>query len=202
MLKPLALLACAAVALTASSIARADATVGQAAPEFSLTDTNGKSHALSSFKGKWVVLEWNNPDCPFVKKHYESQNMQRLQKEATGKGVVWLQVNSGAAGGEGVYPAAKLNELMKTAGSAATAYLLDPTGQTGKAYGAKTTPHMFVINPQGQVVYAGAIDSIKSPKQDDIPKATNYVRAALESGMAGKPIETPTSAPYGCSVKY
>ena len=202
MLKPLALLACAAMALTASSIARADATVGQAAPEFSLTDTNGKSHALSSFKGKWVVLEWNNPDCPFVVKHYDSQNMQKLQKEATGKGVVWLQVNSGAAGKEGVYPAAKLNEMMKAKGTSATAYLLDPTGQTGKAYGAKTTPHMFVINPQGQVVYAGGIDSIKSAKQDDIPKATNYVRAALESGMAGKPVEVPTSAPYGCSVKY
>ena len=202
MLKPLALLACAAVALSAIPFAAADATVGQAAPDFTLTDTNGKSHSLGSFKGKWVVLEWHNPDCPFVVKHYDSQNMQKLQKEATGKGVVWLQVNSGAAGKEGVYPAAKLNDLMKQKGSAATAYLLDPSGQAGKSYGAKTTPHMFVINPQGQVVYAGAIDSIKSAKQDDIPKATNYVRAALESGMAGKPVEVSTSAPYGCSVKY
>lgn len=202
MMKKLALLAFSAALLAAAPLVFADASVGKPAPEFSLTDTNGKSHALSSFKGKWVVLEWNNPDCPFVVKHYGSQNMQKLQKEATGKGVVWLTINSGATGKEGVYSPADINKKWAENGAASTAYLLDGDGKVGKLYGAKTTPHMFIINPKGEVVYAGAIDSIKSAKADDIPKATNYVRAALEEGMAGKPISTATSAPYGCSVKY
>lgn len=200
-MKKLALFAVAA-ALLAVPFVRSEATVGKAAPEFTLTDTNGKSHALSSFKGKWVVLEWNNPDCPFVVKHYDSKNMQKLQKEATGKGVVWLTINSGAAGKEGVYSAADINKKWTEKQAASTAYLLDGDGKVGKLYGAKTTPHMFVINPKGEIVYAGAIDSIKSAKQDDVPKATNYVKAALEEGMAGKPITTATSQPYGCSVKY
>ncbi|MBS0661426.1 MAG: thioredoxin family protein [Verrucomicrobia bacterium] len=199
-MKKLALLAVAA--LLAVPFVRSEVTVGKPAPEFTLTDTNGKSHALSSFKGKWVVLEWNNPDCPFVVKHYGSQNMQKLQKEATGKGVVWLTINSGAAGKEGVYPAAEINKKWKENGAASTAYLLDGDGKVGKLYGAKTTPQMFVINPKGEIVYSGAIDSIKSAKQDDIPKATNYVKAALDEAMAGKPVTTPSTQSYGCSVKY
>lgn len=199
-MKKLALLAVAA--LLAVPFLRSEVTVGKPAPDFTLTDTNGKSHALSSFKGKWVVLEWNNPDCPFVVKHYGSQNMQKLQKEATGKGVVWLTINSGAAGKEGVYPAAEINKKWKENGAASTAYLLDGDGKVGKLYGAKTTPQMFVINPKGEIVYSGAIDSIKSAKQDDIPKATNYVKAALDEAMAGKPVTTPSTQSYGCSVKY
>ncbi len=203
MLKPLSLLAAVlTLAFAAAPSVRADAIVGSAAPDFTLTDSNGKAHALSSFKGKWVVLEWTNPDCPFVVKHYDSKNMQNLQSAYTAKGVVWLAINSGATGKEGVYPAAKVNEMVKAKGIATTAQLFDGDGKVGKAYRATNTPQMFVINPAGKIVYAGAIDSIRSPKQDDIPKATNYVKAALDEAMAGKPVTTPSTQPYGCSVKY
>ncbi len=202
MMKKIVLFALAATLAAAPALLRAEVSVGKPAPEFTLTDTNGKTHSLSSFKGKWVVIEWNNPDCPFVKKHYDSNNMQSLQKSYTAKGVVWLMINTGAAGKEGVYAPAKFNELAKAKGIAATAELLDGDGKVGRLYNAKTTPQMFIINPQGEVVYAGAIDSIKSAKQDDIPKATNYVKAALDEAMAGKPVTTPTTQSYGCSVKY
>lgn len=176
--------------------------IGEPAPSFSLTDLKGKEHSLADFKGKYVVLEWNNHDCPFVKKHYDSGNMQKLQAEAQKKGAVWLSINSGAPGKQGVYPADKHQEILKEKKSDPTAYLLDGDGKVGKLYEAKTTPHMFVIDPKGTLVYAGAIDSVRSPNPADIDKATNYVRVALEESMAGKPVSTPTSQPYGCSVKY
>ncbi|MBI4387511.1 MAG: redoxin domain-containing protein, partial [Candidatus Omnitrophica bacterium] len=134
------------------------ASVSEKAPDFTLTDTNGNEHSLSSYQGKFVVLEWNNPDCPFVKKHYGSGNMQSLQGDYTSKGVVWLTINSSAAGKQGGYSAAEMNEMMKKNGAKQTAVLLDPAGEVGKKYGAKTTPHMFVINPEGVLIYNGAID--------------------------------------------
>ena len=201
-MKKIAVLAFAAALLGAVPFARAEVAPGQPAPDFTLTDTNGKQHTLSSLKGKFVVLEWTNPDCPFVKKHYDSKNMQGLQKTYTGKGVVWLVINSGAPGKEGVYPAAKVNEMVQAKGIAATAELTDSDGKVGRAYGAKNTPQMVVINPQGSITYIGAIDSIPSANQADIPKATNYLKDALDATMAGKPVATPVTKPYGCSVKY
>jgi peroxiredoxin len=175
---------------------------GAEAPNFSLTDTRGKTHSLSDFKGKHVVLEWVNHGCPFVKKHYDSDNMQKLQKEFTGKGVIWLSVCSSAPGKQGHMSADEWNEAEKEKGAAPTAVLLDADGKVGQMYGAKTTPHMFVINSEGKIVYDGAIDSIKSANAADVPKAANYVRAALEESMAGKPVVTVSTKPYGCSVKY
>ncbi len=201
-MKKLAVFALAAACLAAAPFARAEVAVGQPAPDFTLTDTNGRKHSLSSFKGKYVVLEWNNADCPFVVKHYASNNMQTLQKTYTGKGVIWLTINSGAPGKDGVYPAAELNKMTQAKGAAPTAYLLDGDGKVGKAYGAKNTPQMFVITPEGKIAYMGAIDSIRSANKDDVPKATNYVKAALDATMEGKPVATPVSQPYGCSVKY
>jgi peroxiredoxin len=175
---------------------------GGKAPDFSATDTNGKTQTLSQYKGKYVVLEWTNPDCPIVHKHYDSGNMQKLQKEFTGKGVVWLSIDSSAPGQQGNYSAAEMNQIMKSRNAAPTAIIPDPSGTIGKLYGAKTTPHMFVIDPSGNLVYQGAIDSIPSPDQADIPKATNYVQAALDESMAGKPVTTPSTRSYGCAVKY
>jgi peroxiredoxin len=192
----------AAAALAAASTAPADAVVGQPAPAFTLTDSNGKSHSLASFQGKTVVLEWWNHECPFVAKHYGSGNMQKLQKEWTGKGVVWLTVSSSAPGKQGHVDGAKANALMKEKGGASTAVLLDHDGKVGKAYGAKTTPHMFVIDPRGKLVYAGGIDDKPSTDQADVATAKNHVSAALAEVLAGKPVTTATSAPYGCGVKY
>lgn len=201
-MKKLAVLALTAACLVAAPLLRAELAAGQPAPDFTLTDTNGKKVSLSSFKGKYVVLEWNNPDCPFVVKHYVTNNMQALQKAYTAKGVVWLTINSSATGKEGAYPAAEINKMTQAKGAAQTAYLLDGDGKVGKTYGAKNTPQMFVITPEGKVVYTGAIDSIRSANKDDVPKATNYVKAALDASMEGKPVATPVSQPYGCSVKY
>jgi peroxiredoxin len=180
----------------------AAAAVGQPAPGFTLADSNGNSHALSSFKGKLVVLEWVNYDCPFVKKHYESGNMQKLQKAYTGQGVVWLAVNSSAPGKQGNFSPEQIDARSKQHGFAATAYLIDADGTVGRAYGAKTTPHMFVIDPDGKLIYAGGIDDKPSTDQADIETATNYVEAALGEALAGKPVSTTSSRPYGCSVKY
>jgi len=176
--------------------------IGKTAPDFTLTDSNGKSHKLSDFRGKHVVLEWLNPDCPFVKKHYGSGNMQKLQKEATAQGVVWLSIVSSAPGNQGNYPPAEHNKLAKEKGANSTAILLDADGTVGKLYRAKTTPHMFVIGPKGEKLYDGAIDDKPTADQADVKGAKNYVMAALKEAKAGKKVTNPTTQPYGCSVKY
>lgn len=178
------------------------ATVGQPAPAFTVTDTKGVTHNLADFKGKTVVLEWHNPKCPFVVKHYEPKNMQGQQQAATGDGVVWITVNSGAPGKQGHMSADEANTLMASKGAAYSAYVIDAEGTVGKAYAAKTTPHMYVIDAEGVLRYNGAIDSISSGDQADIPKATQYVTQALAELSAGKPVSVPTTQPYGCSVKY
>jgi peroxiredoxin len=176
--------------------------VGSNAPDFSLTDSTGKTQSLADFKGKYVVLEWFNPECPFVKKHYGSGNMQKLQEEFTGKGVTWLTIDSSAPGTEGNISADQAEKIRTAWKTHQTALLLDPDGKAGRAYGAKNTPHMFIINPEGKVIYEGAIDSKRSPNPADIPSSTNYVKAALDESLAGKPVSTPNTQPYGCSVKY
>jgi peroxiredoxin len=176
--------------------------VGEPAPNFTATDTYGHQHSLAQYKGKFVVLEWHNQGCPYTQKHYNSGNMQRLQKEWTSKGVVWLTVISSAPGQQGYVTAQQENDYIKKMGAAPTAVLLDPRGDLGHLYGAKTTPHMYVINPEGQLVYDGAIDNKPTADQSDIDGANNYVTAALQQSMAGKPVAVPTSRPYGCSVKY
>lgn len=179
------------------------ATVGQPAPAFTLADLDGTSHNLSDFMGKTVVLEWVNPECPFVVKHYEkSGNLPALQKSATAGGVIWLLINSAAPGKQGDFDAVKAKAWMEKNSAAATAYLRDADGKVGKAYDAKTTPQMYVINAEGVLVYIGAIDSIRSTNAADIEKAENYVKAALASVKAGEPVATPVTQPYGCSVKY
>ena len=182
--------------------ARPAPAVGQAAPDFSLTDTAGKTVRLSDFKGKHVVLEWTNPGCPFVRKHYDPSNMQALQKEAGGKGVVWLAVNSTADSHPDYLAPSQMGRWMSQQKAAPAATLMDEEGSVGKSYGARTTPHMYIVNPQGMLIYAGGIDSIPSARPDDIKTATNYVRAGLAESLAGKPLSTPASRPYGCSVKY
>ncbi len=194
-------IACALFAAT-TGLSYAAAEIGKVAPDFSLPDTNGKTHTLADFKGKFVVLEWYQPDCPFVGKHYHSGNMQSLQKEFTSKGVVWLSIDSSAPGEEGNYPADKLNEFAAKDGAARTALLLDPSGDVGRLYGAKTTPDMYIIDPKGNVVYKGAIDNKRSTDLSDVKIATNYVKTALDAALAGKPVSTTSTQPYGCSVKY
>jgi peroxiredoxin len=191
-----------AAALTVPTTARAAAMVGQPAPDFTLTDSNGAKRSLSDLKGKVVVLEWVNFECPFVGKHYGSGNMQKLQKAYTGKGVVWLSINSSAEGKQGYFAPDRINALMKEKGAAPTAYLIDADGAVGRAYGAKTTPHMYVIDAKGSLIYAGGIDDTPSTDQADVPKARNFVSAALDEALAGKPVTTASSTPYGCSVKY
>ena len=186
--------------LTAAGAAQA-ASVGQAAPDFTLNDTQGKPVKLSSFKGKPVVLEWNNPGCPFVRKHYNG-NMQALQKAFTTQGVVWLAINSTEEDSVDHMGAEQLARWMADKGASPTATLLDPDGRVGRAYGARVTPHMYIVNAQGALAYAGGIDSIPSARMADIEKATNYVRQGLDELLAGKPLSTPTSQPYGCSIKY
>lgn len=180
----------------------AKAEVGKQAPDFTGTDTKGVTHKLSDYKGKTVVLEWTNPLCPFVVKHYDSNNMQTLQKEAVADGVVWLTVASSAADKEGYYNAADSEKYMTEKASAQTARLLDASGEIGHLYDAKTTPHMYVINADGVLVYAGAIDSNDSFKPETIKGATNYVAAALKSLKDGKPVEVASTKPYGCGVKH
>jgi peroxiredoxin len=175
--------------------------IGQPAPDFTLTDTAGKTVRLSDFRGKPVVLEWTNPGCPFVRKHYGG-NMQALQKEFTGKGVVWLAINSTRDDSPDYLSPPQLARWKADKSAAPTATLMDEDGKTGQAYSARVTPHMYIVNAQGLLVYAGGIDSIPSAREADIAKATNYVRQGLGELLAGKPISTPTSQPYGCSVKY
>jgi peroxiredoxin len=176
--------------------------VGTNAPDFAVADSKGKTQSVSQYKGKYVVLEWFNPECPFVKKHYESGNMQKLQEEFTGKDIVWLTIDSSGPGKQGHLTAEQANQKITKLKMKSTAVVIDADGQAGQTYGAKTTPHMFVINPEGKIVYEGAIDSRNSTSAADIPSSTNYVKVALEESLAGKPVTTANKKPYGCSVKY
>jgi len=188
--------------LSAENNAPTSATITQPAPNFTLQGGDGKQHSLADYAGKFVVLEWTNPNCPFVHKFYDSGAMQKLQATETGKGVVWLRINSAAPGKDDYQTPEAATAYEKANNVASTKTLLDPTGKVGHEYGARTTPHMFVIDPKGTLIYAGGIDNKPSPNPDDIASATNYVSTALDEAMAGKPVTTPTARPYGCSVKY
>jgi peroxiredoxin len=196
------LVATCALIVMVPALAAAAAKVGERAPEFTLKDGEGKEYSLAAAKGKYIVLEWVNFDCPFVGKHYGSGNMQQLQKTYTGKGVIWFSVCSSAPGTQGHFESADLKERMEEVKAAPTAYLVDESGTVGRMYGAKTTPHMFVIDPEGTLIYAGGIDDMASTKLDDVPKAKNYVRLVLDAAMSGKEVPLTESRPYGCSVKY
>jgi peroxiredoxin len=176
--------------------------VGEPAPNFTGTDSNGRTHSLSDYKGKFVVLEWHNQGCPYTKKHYESGNMEALQKEWTGKGVVWLTIISSAPGKQGYVTAAEENAYMRQVNAVPTAAILDPTGKIGQLYSAKTTPQMYIVDPNGALIYNGAIDDRPTSDQADIRGATNYVTAALSEALSGKPVTVSSTRPYGCSVKY
>ena len=189
-------------ALAGAASAFAAPTVGQAAPDFVAVDSKGKQHKLADFKGKVVVLEWTNHECPYVKKHYGSSNMQNLQKQAKGAGVVWLSVISSAPGEQGHVAGAKADELTASRQASPTAVLLDPQGTIGKAYDARTTPHMYVIDTKGILRYAGGIDSIGSTKPDDIAKADPLFKTAMEAVVKGENVAQASTRPYGCSVKY
>jgi len=178
------------------------ARVGSPAPAFTGTDTHGRAHKLSDYRGKFVVLEWTNKDCPYTRKQYDSGNMQKLQKEWTAKGVVWLTILSSAPGKQGYMTAAEENAWMAKVHAAPTATILDPSGTIGLAYEAKTTPHMFVIDPAGTLIYDGAIDDHPTTNVADVPVSKNYVSAALKEAMAGEPVALAVTRPYGCSVKY
>lgn len=175
---------------------------GDAAPDFTLPDVEGIPHTLSDHAGSWVVLEWINFDCPFVQKHYRSGNMPALQKKWRDQGVVWYAINSSAKGKQGHFETAELKERIAAEKAAPTAYLLDTNGKTGRAYGAQVTPHMYVIDPEGALVYVGAIDDKATTKLADVKTARNHVEAALTAAMAGKPVSPVATKAYGCSVKY
>jgi peroxiredoxin len=175
---------------------------GDTAPDFKGTNSNGKTETLSQYRGKYVVLEWANQGCPYEQKHYNSGNMEALQREWTAKGVVWLSVISSAPGEQGYVSPSEENDYLRRMKAAPTAAILDPTGAIGKLYGAKTTPHMFVIDPQGKLIYEGALDDKPSTDPESLKGAKNYVSTALEEAMAGKPITTQVTRSYGCSVKY
>lgn len=200
-MKPMSLLFAAALTLTAAP-AFASVAIGQDAPDFSAVDSQGKTQTLSQYKGKTVVLEWHNPECPFVQKHYGAGNLQKQQAAAVADGVVWLTINSAAAGKQGHLDAAAADAYASKVGGKETAYLFDADGKIGHAYGAKTTPHMYVIDSAGTLRYMGGIDSIASTDKEDLAKATQYVPQALAELKAGKPVSVATSEPYGCSVKY
>jgi AhpC/TSA family len=187
---------------TLAGAAQAAPSVGQPAPDFTLQDAGGKTVKLSDYRGKHVVLEWTNPGCPYVRKHYDSGNMPATQKEAVDKGVVWLSINSTEKSSYDYREPAKLVAWQNERQSRPTALLMDEEGTAGRAYGARTTPHLYIVNPQGALVYAGGIDSIPSSNPDDIKRAVNYVRQGLNEALAGKPITAATTRPYGCSIKY
>ncbi len=195
------LLFCTVLAASAGP-AFAAATIGQPAPAFRAVDTSGKTVSLADFKGRHVVLEWVNPGCPFVRKHYDSANMQGTQKAATAQGVVWLAINSTAPDAEDYQAPGALASWMQARKAAASATLMDADGKVGRAYGARTTPHMYIVDPAGTLVYAGAIDSKATANPADIASATNHVKQALSESLAGKPVSVATTRPYGCSVKY
>ena len=194
--------ASALVMLAVAGTAAASPDVGAPAPEFSLPDTKGNQHALADLRGSYVVLEWTNHECPFVRKHYGSGNMQGLQKEYTSDGVVWLSVISSAPGEQGYVSGDEADELTRDRDASPSAVLLDPKGTVGKLYDARTTPHMYIIDPNGTLIYKGGIDDRPSTRQSDIDGATNYVRVALAEAKDGKPVSNPVTRPYGCSVKY
>lgn len=178
------------------------AVVGKAAPTFTLADASGKKHSLADYKGKYIVLEWTNFGCPFVRKHYDSKSMQTTQEQWTKQGVIWLSICSSAPGKQGHFEGSMLADQIKTEGIRSTAYLVDADGSVGLQYGAKTTPHMFVIAPDGNLIYAGAIDDKASADKADIAGSTNYVTEALKASMAGKEVSVKATQSYGCSVKY
>lgn len=180
----------------------AQARIGGQAPAFSLTDTSGKAVSLADFKGKTVVLEWTNHDCPYVRKHYNGNNMQALQKKWTGQGVVWLTVISSEPGSQGFVTAAEANKLTTDRGAAPSAVLFDPKGSAGRAYGAQTTPHMYIIKGDGTLAYMGGIDDKATTRLDDLKTAKNFVDAALSEVAGGKAVSVPTSRAYGCTIKY
>lgn len=192
----------AALAVSLSPVAFAQAVVGSPAPGFTATDSNGKSHSLDQYRGKYVVLEWHNQGCPYTRKHYVSGNMQELQKEWTGKGVAWFTVISSAQGEQGYVTDSDENAYLAKMHADPTAVLMDPQGKLGHLYGAKTTPEMYVIDPNGKVIYEGAIDDRPTPDLSDIKGADNYLNDALTAAMAGKPVMKSYTRPYGCSVKY
>jgi hypothetical protein len=194
----LSALALAAILVTS---AFAMPNIGKSAPPFTGTDSNGKSVSIGEFADKTVVLEWTNHECPYVRKHYDSGNMQKLQAEARAQGVVWLSIISSAPGNQGYVEGKRANELTDERNAKPTAVILDPTGAIGRAFEAKTTPHMYIIE-KGTLVYMGGIDDIRSTRPDDIAKANNYVRTALAEIKAGKPVSAASTTPYGCSVKY
>jgi peroxiredoxin len=187
---------------SAASLAAAAATVGQPAPPFTALDTAGKTVNLADFKGRHVVLEWVNPECPYVQKHYGSANMQGTQKDASAKGVVWLAVNSTARDHGDYKTPAAMAQWMQAQKAAANATLMDSEGKLGRAYGARTTPHLYIVDPRGTLVYAGGIDNKPSSNPADIPGATNHVKVALGEALAGRAVSQPTTRAYGCSVKY
>ncbi|MBL8024474.1 MAG: thioredoxin family protein [Elusimicrobia bacterium] len=191
-----------AIVLCATALPALALESGKPAPDFSLTDIHGKKQTLSKMKGKFVVLEWINHDCPFVKKHYNGGHMQALQKEYTGKGVEWVSICSSAKGKQGNLSAAEWVTKNEEKGGAATAILLDPSGKVGKLYVAKTTPHIYIIDPKGVLIYQGAIDDTPSTDSEDIKTSKNYVRATLDEAMAGHPVTESNTKPYGCGVKY
>jgi peroxiredoxin len=201
-MKPIHLSLAALLLGSASAFAAQAPAVGQPAPAFTAVDSNGKSESLADFRGKYVVLEWTNDGCPFVKHYYSHGNMQALQKEYTGKGVVWLTLISSAPGEQGYATGEQANHLTSDRGAAPSAVLLDPSGAVGHLYGAKTTPDMYIIDPKGVLIYDGGIDSVASTDPDDIAKATPYVKNALDEALAGKPVSVAVSKPYGCSIKY
>lgn len=186
----------------ASLSLQATVSTGSAAPDFTLTATDGATHSLSDFKGKYVVLEWTNHHCPFVVKHYDSGNMQSLQDEFTEDGVVWLQIVSSAEGKQGYVTPEEGQSLRESKEMNSTAMLMDASGKVGRMYDARTTPHMYLIDPEGKLIYQGAIDSIKSTRISDIEKATNYLEAAYKSAKAEASISDPTTVAYGCGIKY
>lgn len=202
LLKRVAATTVASLFILAAEVAMASVKVGEPAPNFSLAGADGQTHSLADYKGKTVVLEWTNADCPFVKKHYSGGNMQSLQKTYTGKDVVWLSIISSAPGKQGHVDAAGASKIVKEKSAMPTQVLLDGKGDVGRLYEAKTTPHLFIIDKSGKLVYAGGIDSEPSADPADIATATPYVKNALDELLAGKPVTTAVTRPYGCSIKY
>jgi len=200
---PSSLVACAALAAALTAYASAqDIRVGAAAPGFTAIDSRGQTQTLDQYKGKFVVLEWHNQGCPYTKKHYESGNMQSLQKQWTAKGVVWFTVISSAPGKQGYVTPSQENDYLAKMHATPTAVLMDPEGKLGHLYDAKTTPELYVIDPAGKLIYEGAIDNRPTPDAADIQGADNYLSDALTAAVAGRPVTTAYTRSYGCSVKY